>query len=119
MKLLMSYSSKNSTLMGMISKMILDLRLIILRKLIRDFQLALFFHVFGFIFFSVCICFLLILLLCLLLIDCSFVPCSGVEKKAKSVRFAELVESEVINAREGDKRKSRNAEAWAANSFDE
>ena len=44
---------------------------------------------------------------------------AAVECKDKSGRFAELVACEVHNARSGGKRKSKNAETWAANAFDE
>ena len=50
--------------------------------------------------------------------DC-FSLLSGDKVKPKSVRFADLVESEVNNVQEGGKRKSRNGETWAANAFDE
>ena len=39
--------------------------------------------------------------------------------KPKSMRFANLVKSKVINVQEGGKKKSRNGETWAANAFDE
>jgi hypothetical protein len=42
-----------------------------------------------------------------------------VKTKTKSVRFADLVDSEVVNVQEGGKRKSRNGETWAANAFDD
>jgi hypothetical protein len=37
---------------------------------------------------------------------------------SKSVRFAELVPTEVDNSQKGEKRKLLSAEKWAANAFD-
>jgi hypothetical protein len=51
--------------------------------------------------------------------DFAYFCFAGVECKDKSGRFAELVPTEVNNARSGGKRKSKNAETWAANAFDE
>ena len=51
--------------------------------------------------------------------DITCVCCATVECKDKSGRFANLVSTKVDNARSGGKRKSKNAEIWAANAFDE
>jgi hypothetical protein len=58
--------------------------------------------------------------LALWLVSWFLVRCyAAAEYKDKSGRFSDLLPTEVNNARSGGKRKSRNAETWAANAFDE
>jgi type IV secretory pathway VirB3-like protein len=127
MKLLMSFSPKNLTLMVKISQMILDLKLIMQKKSVRYITaracaleiLKLFLAVAARqCFFLLFVWFPAFVYLYLWLIF-FVVACSGVERKTKFVRFADLVNSEVTNAQEGGKKKSRNGETWAANAFDE